>query len=549
MSDASDVPDAVVEYPDRILYGGRIRTVDDENRVVEAVAIRDGRFLAVGDTGEIRDLAGRDTVEHDLDGRTAIPGLIDSHIHLRQVGMDLDRVTLFDAREVEDVLAAIGEAADATADGEWVLAGWGWHESQLAEGRLPTRTELDGVAPDNPVFVPRGGHVAVLNGAGLDEAGIDADTPDPEGGTIVRDPETGEPNGVVLEDARTELVEPVLPEREYDDFVADIERAMAELNSRGVTAAMEPGLEREELRAYQEVAVEGDPTVRTDALVRVYEPEDVRDAASYYFRDFGTDHLKIGGVKYMLDGGVEGAALTEPYRVVEGVQEQEDFYGHFLWPEDGEEGLREIFELAAERDMQVQTHVVGDDAIGTLLDAYEAVDETREIESLRWTAMHVFLPTEEHLDRMEELGVLPTVQNHATYLGKNMRQLWGEERARRAIPTRTLLSRGFTVGGGTDAPVVPWHPFESIWWMVTRETVTSGTLGPEEAISPEEALRLWTRDAAYTMRWDEEIGSIEPGKRADLAVLDRDIVTCPGDEIRETTVELTIQDGDVVHEA
>lgn len=545
----SDVPEAVVEYPDRILYDGRIRTVDGEDRVVEAVAIRDGRFLAVGATGEIRDLAGPDTVEHDLVGRTAIPGLIDSHIHLQQVGMDLERVALFDARDLDDVLTAIGEAADSLPAGEWVLAGWGWHESQLDEGRLPTRRELDDVAPDNPVFVPRGGHVAVLNSAGLDEAGIGADTPDPDGGTIVRDPDTGEANGVVLEDARTEVAEPVLPEREYADFVADIERAMAELNSRGVTAAMEPGLEREELRAYQEVAVEGEPTVRTDALVRVYEPEDVREAASYYYRDFGTTQLKIGGVKYMLDGGVEGAALSEPYRVVDGVQEQEDFHGHFLLPEDGEEGLREIFELAAERDMQVQTHVVGDDAIGTLLDAYEAVDDGREIEPLRWTAMHVFLPTDDHLDRMEELGVLPTVQNHATYLGENMRQLWGEERARRAIPIRTLLSRGMTVGGGTDAPVVPWRPFESIWWMVTRETVTAGTLGPEEAISPEEALRLWTRDAAYTMRWEDRIGSIEPGKRADVAVLDRDILSCAKDEIRDTTVELTIQDGDVVYEA
>lgn len=547
-SGASDVPDALVEYPDRILYDGVIRTVDPDESVAEAVAVRDGRFLAVGDTDDVRALAGPDTVEHDLEGRTVVPGLVDSHLHLRQVGMDLDRVTLFDARSHQDVLNAIGAEAESLPDGEWVLAGWGWHESQLEEDRLPTRSQLDSVAPDNPVFVPRGAHVAVLNSAALDRAGIDASTADPDGGTIVRDPESGDPNGVVLETARTELVEPVLPEHGYKDYVADVERAMTELNSRGVTAAMEPGLEREELRAFQEVAVEGDATVRTDALVRVYSADDVRDAGSYFYRDFGDAMLKVGGVKYMLDGGVEGARLSEPYRVVEDVQEQEAYHGHFLLPEGGIDELHEIYRLAAERGHQAQTHVVGDAAIETLLDAYEAASEVRDLEPLRWTAMHVFLPREEHFERMRDLGVLPTVQNHPTYLGRNMELLWGEVRAAGAIPIRTLLDDGLRVAGGTDAPVVPWFPFESIWWMVTRRTVTTGELGPEEAIEPNEALRLWTRDAAYSMRWEDEIGSIEPGKRADLAVLDRDIVTCPDDDIRDTNVELTMVGGDVVHE-
>ncbi|NHN42906.1 amidohydrolase [Halorubellus sp. JP-L1] len=541
--------DLLQHHPETILYGGTIRTVDEADSVAEAVAIRDGRFLAVGDTDEVRDLAGPETDERDLDGRTVIPGLIDSHLHLRQVGMDLDRVTLFDARRIADVLDAVEAEASSLPDGEWVLGGWGWHESQLDEERLPTRSELDEVAPDNPVFVPRGAHVAVVNTAAMELAGIDDDRADPDGGTIVRNPDTGKPNGVFLENARTELLEPVLPERGVDEYVADVERAMDELNSRGVTAAMEPGLEREELRAFQRVAVDGDPTVRTNMYVRVYEPDDVRDAGSYFHTGFGNEMLKVGGVKYMLDGGVEGARLSDPYRVVDEVQEQEDYHGHFLLPEGGEDALFEVFELAAERDHQVQTHVVGDAAIELLVDAYEAADEVRDIEPLRWTAMHVFLPTDDQIARMKDLGVLPTVQNHSTYLGRNMELLWGEERAAEAIPIRTLLDAGLTVGGGTDAPVVPWFPFESIWWMVTRNTVTAGTLGPEEAIEPEEALRLWTRDAAYTMHWEDEIGSIEPGKRADLAVLDRDVVTCDPEAIRDTEVELTMVGGDVVHDA
>ena len=308
---------------------------------------------------------------------------MDSHVHLRQVGMDLDGVTLFDARSIDDILDAIGGEAASLLDGERVLAGWGWHESQLVESWLPTRSDLDEVSSDNPVYIPRGAHVAVLNSAGLDRVGIDTTTSDPDGGTIVHDPETDEPNGVVLETARTELVDPVLPDHGYEEYVADIERAITELNARGVTAAMEPGMERSEHRAFQQVAVEGDATVRTDALVRVYGTDDVKDGGSYFYRDFGNGLLKVGGVKYMLDGGVEGARLSEPYRVVEGIQEQDGYQGHFLLPEGGVDELKEMYRLAAERGHQVQTHVVGDAAIETVVDAYEAASDVRDLEPLR----------------------------------------------------------------------------------------------------------------------------------------------------------------------
>ena len=553
------VPDELVTHPETVLYDGEILTVDESFGVAEAVAVRDGRFLAVGDTDAIRALAGPETEEIDLAGRTAIPGLVDSHVHLRQVGTDLDRVTLFDARTIADVQAAIREVAEQTPDGEWVTAGWGWHESALAEDRLPTRWELDEAAPANPVYVPRGAHVAVLNSAGLERAGVDADTPAPEGGTIVRDSETGpdtgsdpgrdEPNGVVIEAAREELVEPVVPGRGYQEYVGDVKRAMAELNSRGVTAVLEPGLEREELRAFMAVERDGDATVRVDALVRVYDLDDVSETAATFARDFGTGRLKVGGVKYMLDGGVEGAKLSEPYEVVEGVQEQEDYHGHLLLPPGGEDELREMVREAAALGHQFQTHVVGDAAMDLLIDLYEDADEVADVADLGWTFMHVFLPPDDVRERMLDLGVDCTVQNHPTYLGRNMELLWGEQRAAGAIPIRTLLDEGFTVGGGTDAPVVPWFPFESIWWMVTRETVTAGSLGPAEAISREEALRLWTREAAATMGWDDEIGSVEPGKRADLAVLDSDFLDCPADDLREIGVDLTMVGGEIVHEA
>lgn len=544
----TELPDAVVERPDRIFYGGTVLTVDDEFTVAEAVAVRNGRFIAVGTDSEIRALAGAETDEIDLDGRTVVPGLIDSHLHLRQVGVDLDRVTLFDARSIDDVLNSISEAAAETPDGEWVLAGWGWHESQLEEGKLPNRWQLDDVAPDNPVFIPRGGHVAALNTRALERADIDADTPDPDGGTIVRDPDSGEPNGILLETARKQLAEPVLPDRGYDEFVEDIKRAVDELNSLGVTAALEPGLEREELRAFQQVWREDELTVRTDALVRVYELADVEEASRFFYRDFGDDRLKIGGSKYMIDGGVEGGRLNEPYEVVDGVQEQEEYYGHFIFPPGGEEELREMARTLADLGHQLQTHAVGDAAMELLIDIYEEADDVASIDELRWIFMHVFLPPEEVRDRLDELGVACTVQNHPTYLGQNMVNLWGRDRAERSIPIRTLLDEGHRVGGGTDAPVVPWFPFESIWWMVTRDTVTAGVLGEDQAITREEALRLWTIESAYTMAWEDEIGSIEPGKRADLVALDTDYLDCPAEALRDIEVELTVVGGEIVHD-
>ncbi|MDY6819133.1 MAG: amidohydrolase [Halobacteriales archaeon] len=543
----ADPPTAVHAWADTVLYGGRILTVDEDFTVADAVAIRDGRIQLVGSDEAALACAGADTATYDLEGRTVIPGLIDSHVHLKQVGVNRERITLFEARTIDDVLEAISTAAGDTPAGEWLMVASGWHESQLAEARLPTATELDRTAPDNPVFVPRGGHVAVLNSAGLRRAGIDADTPDPEGGTIVRDPETGEPTGVVLEEARSQLVDPVLPDRDYADRLAAIERGMTELNSRGVTAALEPGLYRDDLRAYQQIATEGRATVRTDALVRIHTLEDVEELAAHYHPGFGNAFLKIGGVKYMLDGGVEGAYLEDAYETVEGVQEQDDYHGHLILPPGGEEELREMFALAADRGHQVQTHVVGDAAIEKLLDAYEAAAAEHSIEELRWAAMHVFLPTAEQIDRMRDLGLVVTAQNHPTYLGLNMRKWWGDDRASRAIPVKTLLEAGLTVGGGTDAPVVPWFPFDSLWWLTTRDTVTAGTLGPEEAIDRETALRLWTEHSAYTMGWEDELGTIEAGKRADMAVLSDAYLDCSADAIREIDVTMTMVGGEPVY--
>jgi hypothetical protein len=204
--------------------------------------------------------------------------------------------------------------------------------------------------------------------------------------------------------------------------------------------------------------------------------------------------------------------------------------------------------LAAKRGWHVQTHAVGDETIEVVVDSYERANAVTPIKDLRWLVQHIFLPTQESLDKMKSIGIIATAQDHPTLLGWNQLRYWGEERARYAIPLRTLLDDGIMVGGGTDACVVHWNPFLSLWWMVTRNTLTAGVLGPEEAITREEALRLYTINSAYTQFMEDKVGSIEPGKLADLVVLDKDFLTCPEDDIKDINVLKTMLGGKFVYE-
>lgn len=532
---------------DKILYNGKIVTVDDNFSIVDSVAIQEGRFVGVGTELEMSAFAGEHTEFIDLKGKTVIPGLIDSHIHVHDMGLMLDRVRLNDVETISQLLGRIEEAASQASPGQWILASKQWHESQLKEKRMPTCWELDEVAPENPVFIPRGGHVCVVNSKALDLAGINAETPDPKGGTIVRN-EEGKPNGFLLEHAR-DLVEEHLPEVDYDTELKAIVKANRKLNSMGITGAFEPGLSQKGLRQYMEVWKKGDLTVRTDLSVGVFmRGMKVCKIADPFYRDFGDDLLKIGAIKFMADGGVEGAYLEEPYQIVPGAQTDPEYRGSWFF--DGrEDELEEMFMYCAKNKWQMQIHIVGDRAHDEVLKIIESVDSKEDINGLRWAVMHSFLPDSENMDTMKKLGMVVTVQGHPTFLGYNQLKWWGKERAGYAIPIRSLLEHGLTVGGGSDAMVVSYDPFLTMWWMVTRKTVTTeDALGPEQAISIEDALRLYTIGSATTMFWEDKIGSIEKGKLADLAVLDRDILTVPNDEIKDIRVLMTMLGGTVVYE-
>jgi predicted amidohydrolase YtcJ len=403
------------------------------------------------------------------------------------------------------------------------------------------------VSPDNPVIIPRGGHVVTVNSKALERAGINKDTPNPTGGVIVRDPATGEATGILLEAAAyfARRVAPRFPPP--DELARLLKKAMRELNSYGIVGAVDPLIDESGMAVYRKLRESGEMTVRTDLLYYARDREETERGIAAMQAETSDAMLRFAGIKFMLDGGVEGARLREAYRVVPGEQPRTDYHGLLMTPPGGEDEYVEALKLVAEAGLQAQTHGVGDEAIDLIVRAYARVNEAIPVRDLRWVLMHVFLPSDAAIRTMSEIGILATVQDHPVLLGHNQRRWWGDERAAKAIPVRKLIDAGLLVGGGTDGPVVPIDPFLSMWWMVTRKTLKGYALGPDEAISASEALDLYTINNARILGVADARGTIEPGKLADLAVLSQDILSIEPDRIRDTRSLLTMVGGKIVY--
>jgi len=257
--------------------------------------------------------------------------------------------------------------------------------------------------------------------------------------------------------------------------------------------------------------------------------------------------LRFVGIKFPLDGGVEGGRMTWPYRLVPGEQTNAAYRGVLLLPPGGEDEYVEGLKLVADAGLQAQTHAVGDETIDLIVRAYERVSKEKPIGDLRWLIMHLFHPSDAALKKMAELGIAATMQDHPVLLGHNQRRWWGNEHAAYAIPIRKTIDAGVLVGGGTDGPVVPVDPYLSMWWMTTRQVLKGYTLGKEHAITPKEALTLYTINNARIMGVENERGSIEVGKLADVAVLSQDILSVAPDAIRDTKALMTVVGGKIVY--
>jgi predicted amidohydrolase YtcJ len=530
------------QEPDWILYNGKVITVDKNFSIADAVAISAERFTAVGSNEAVLPLAGNRTQKLDLQGRTVIPGLMDNHLHSAGGGPGVD---LSRTRTVQDVLDAIAERGKHSKPGDLIVTNGDWHEAQLQEQRLPLRRDLDPISPHNPLVVVRGGHEYILNSAALRKWNINQDTPPVPGGRISRYPD-GELNGELLDTARSLVVLPQPPPLSREEQLRQRSEEYRKLNAAGLTTVRHPGAPIEDYWLVEELKQRGLLTMRVHHLIRLQGNEGQRTEAiirSWQVSPNAGDHwLRIGGIKITVDGGFEGAWMRQPYNEPYG--EGGTFSGLRLVPEeDYAATVRAINRLG----WRLATHAVGDRAIDMVLEAYEAANRDRSIVDKRWVIEHAFFSAADQLPRMKKLGIFLSVQNHLYVAGPSLKKYLGAQRANRTTPVRTYLDAGLPVSGGSDSPVIPYPPLWVIYHFVTRDTISGGVFGPEERISREEALRLLTINNARLMFEEDEKGSIEPGKLADLVILSDDILTCPAERIRSMDVLLTMVGGKIVY--
>ncbi len=529
---------------DTILVDGKIAILDEAFTIVEALAIRDGKVAAIGTSKEIGQLRGGGTRVIDLDGKTVLPGFYDSHLHVRA---DPPRsVNLGGARSVEEIQERVRKKAVELGPGEWVT-GWDWAEDDLQEKRRPTRADLDAAAPENPVTLTRAGsHSSVANSLALSLAGISRDTPDPPHGIIDKDA-SGEPTGWIRERAQI-LLRDLVPEATDAELRESLLKSLRELLKLGITSFNDAGVVVESIGRFQDVYAEHGSTLpRATLQVRLPRDKPVEEMIAVlkgipFHTGLGGDRIKIGAIKLSVDGGYTGSAAYTllPYKG------QPDFYGSLFLREDE---LTRLVREAHNRGWQLGLHTIGDGAIEIAVNAFARVLEESPRPNHRHYLNHMTVkPSEATLARIRELGLVVAQQPSFTYTleGPYNENLEGE-RLETVNPLASLHELGIPVGLGNDN--LPIGPLYSLYAAVTRKGKSGRVYGADESVSIEDAIRGYTRGAAY-VTFDEKVkGSLEPGMLADLVVLSEDILTIDPDRILEVEIETTMVGGEILWKA
>jgi predicted amidohydrolase YtcJ len=565
-----------VEGPaDRILINGNILTVDANDTVVEAVAIRDGRIVAVGDNADILMLAGPNTDRIDLHGQTATPGLLDSHVHFSYGGvLKLTQIDLSFpiVKSVDDVVKLVAKRHAAAAPGDWVL-GRGWDEGKLSERRYVLASDLDPVSGDRPTWLSHTmGHYGVANSAALKLAGIDRDTPDPPGGVIDRD-DDGEPTGVLKETAMRLVVQHV-PSTEPQQMREAIRMMAREFNREGMTGAKDPGIGRslgyspenamDTWNAYREVLADGDLTVRVFALWRsgntLQEARELVERIGSFSKPYearGDDRLISGGVKLFADGsgGARTAWVWQDWNENRaGVDE-----GNSGYPAIDAILLRDLITLYHDSGLHVGVHAIGDRAIDWTVASIAAALIRNPHRGLRHSVIHSNIPTEFALDTMAALqqdfdaGYPEPQANFTWWIGDTYAGNFGVERSQRLNPFRSFLERGMQWAGGSDFFVTPFPARYGIWSSIAREPLLGvygkDAFGEAQSVDVRAALRSYTIWAAHQMFMEDRIGSLEVGKYADIAVWDVDLYNAEAEAIKNMKCQMTLLEGEIVYRA
>jgi predicted amidohydrolase YtcJ len=528
---------------DIALTGGKVVTMDGEESIAEAVAVKYGRIIRVGGSSDVEPLIGEGTRVIDLQGRTVVPGFIDSHCHIIRVGADrmlnVDLSEEAEIHSIRDLVERLKERADETPEGEWVV-GYQEDDSKLAEKRHPTRWDLDEASTEHPIiFSTVGGHFYVANSLAFENAGVSKDTPDPVGGKFDRDPETGEPTGSLHEKAYG-VIKPDGPsEPTREQSYEGAKRILQECAENGVTCVYDT-VGRSSIRAALDLWNRGELPIRVrmDANIALF-PELNRLGI---YRGMGDDWVRLCGLKFFFDGAISArtAAVTEAYLNKPG------FYG--VMATTREIATETIMEAYAE-GYRISAHANGDAAIAMYLDIMEEAQSRYPREDPRNRDIHCTVVTPKLVERIRMLGILPTIFGpYVYYHGDKLIPAFGEERLERMFAARWFLDAGVTIAAHSDHPCAPFPPLMAVHGLVNRTTKAGRPIGRSQRVSVVEALRLYTTNAAFQSFDEDRLGSIEEGKLADMVVLGEDILTMPTETIIDIPVEMTIVDGRVVYE-
>ncbi|MEX2147124.1 MAG: amidohydrolase [Candidatus Rokuibacteriota bacterium] len=541
-----------------VITGGRIITVNPRDEVAEAVAVHAGRIAAVGSAADIEPLIGPRTAVIRLHGQTVVPGFIDPHNHFMLYGTWLAGIDAkWPANKcVADIVGRVRSRAAATPPGQWIV-GFGVEDSALEERRFPTRDELDAAAPAHPVFIKhRSGHAAVVNSLALAAASIDERSPQPPGGHMDRDG-AGRLNGVLREKSATTLIETLLPKPTQDEMKEGVIAAGRLYASAGITSVHDAGADArpETYRAYQEAVAEGRLKQRVYMMIWGWP-----GAHMYLDRDlglrtgFGDERLRLGPVKLFCDGSIQvfTCAFYEPYITLDTDSTRAHPRGVLqMTPNE----LNTMVLTAHERGYQVAIHAQGDYGIDVALDAIEYAMWKHPRPDPRHRIEHCQCVTDAGLARMKRLGVIGSFYPHHSWYwaDRHISTFIGQERASRMNPMKSAMRAGVVTVGHSDAPIAAIgdpmfgaEPLFGIWCAVNRTTRAGKVIGPEERLTPLEGIRAFTINAAYASFEESIKGSIEPGKLADFAILDKDPCAVEPWAIRDIKVERTIIGGETV---
>ncbi|MEP7270370.1 MAG: amidohydrolase [Acidobacteriota bacterium] len=551
----------VQQQADTIYFNGHIITLWAEHPLAEAVAISGNRLLAVGSNTTVLRYAHAQTRKIDLHGQTVIPGLMDSHTHPISAALSERHEPLPVMSSIADIQAYVRRRAKTTPPEKVILIPKVF-SPRLKEHRYPTRGELDAAAADRLVIADNG-YASVVNTLLLRKLGITRDTPQPANGKILKDAD-GEPTGLILGASQLLLEYRREEEASPDDLLWALREMQHAYNRVGITSTIDRGQGAEGFRAYQDLRRRGEMTVRSYVTYRISGQGTPRQALEEVERipfvtGWGDEWLRVGSLKLVLDGGIlTGTAyLREPYgskTEIYGYQDPE-YRGVLAVPR---ENVFEVARAANELGWQMTAHVTGGGSLDVLLDAYAAADREKPIRDRRFTVTHGNFPNAAAIARAAKLGVVFDCQpawHHldAAVLGT----ILGPARMADFLPLRSLFDAGVVVAGGSDHmirfdarhSVNPYHPFFGMWMAITRTTVDGKVINPEQRLSREEALRMWTINGAYLTFEEKLKGSLEPGKLADLVVISKNMLTCAVDEIKDIEAVVTVVDGREVYRA